>query len=59
MKVETDRPEILDVTIAGADAPVRRCLEEGLWATRLPATFNEKDSRATYRLTFAPRGMTR
>ena len=59
VEVETDGQEILDVTVEGGDEPARRCLEEGLWATRLPATFNEKHSRETYRLTFAPRAMTR
>lgn len=36
-----------------------RELEEGLWATRLPATFNQKHSRESHRLTFAPRSVAR
>lgn len=43
------------MTVEGGDEPVRRCLEEGLWAARLPATFNEKHSPEMYRLTLAPR----
>lgn len=55
VEIETDEQEILDVTVEGGDEPVRRCLEEGLWAARLPATFNEKHSPEMYRLTLAPR----
>jgi hypothetical protein len=53
--VETDQQEILDVTVEGGDESVRRCMEEGFWATRLPSTFNEKQSSESYRLTFARR----
>ncbi len=55
VELETDQQEILDVTVKGGDEPARRCMEEGLWATRLPATFNDKHSRESYRLTFALR----
>lgn len=47
------------MTVEGGDEPVRRCMEEGLWATRLPSTFNQKHSPDSYRLTFAPRGVAR
>jgi hypothetical protein len=59
VEVETDGQEILDVTVEGGDQPVRDCLEEGLWADRLPPTFNEHYPSTTYRLRFAPRGLTR
>jgi hypothetical protein len=56
VEIEVDRQEILDVMVEGGDEAVRHCLEEGLWATRLPATFNEKYSRESYRLRFAAPG---
>jgi hypothetical protein len=59
VEVETDEQEILDVRVGGADEPVRRCMEEGLWAARLPSTFNERHSRESYRLTFTPRSTAR
>ena len=57
VEVETDQQEILDVMVEGGDEPVRRCMEEGLWTAHLPATFNQKHSRESYRLTFAPRSV--
>jgi hypothetical protein len=55
IEVETDQQEILDVAVEGGDESVRRCMNEGLWSARLPATFNQQHSRESYRLRFAPR----
>jgi hypothetical protein len=55
VEVETDQEEILDVTVEGGDKGVRSCLEEAIWATRLPATFNRDHRREKYHLTFTAR----
>jgi hypothetical protein len=59
VEIETDQQEILDVMVEGGDEAVRHCVEEGLWAARLPPTFNVKRSRESYRFRFAPRGVAR
>jgi hypothetical protein len=39
-KIETQRNEILDVTIEGGSDAQRRCASDAIWAFQLPAKFN-------------------